>query len=68
MDAGFNPWIALCAGLMLGALLGYLLAARKTAALDATLAAEKAAQEEKLALLDDARDRMSHQFRSLARE
>jgi DNA recombination protein RmuC len=40
----------------------------QVAALGATLAAERAAQEEKLALLDDARDRMTHQFRSLAND
>jgi DNA recombination protein RmuC len=40
----------------------------QVAALDATLAAERAAQEEKLALLDDARDRMTHQFRALAND
>jgi DNA recombination protein RmuC len=68
--------------LAIGGLLGYLLALSRrsalveetaqlrsqVAALDATLAAERAAQEEKLALLDDARDRMTHQFRALAND
>jgi DNA recombination protein RmuC len=71
---------AVLAGLAIGGLLGYLVALSRrstlaeeaahlrsqVAALDATLAAERAAQEEKLALLDDARDRMTHQFRALA--
>ena len=68
MDAAFHPFVALLAGLAIGMLVGYLLAARNAAALAATLTAERAAQEEKLALLDDARDRMSHQFRTLANE
>jgi DNA recombination protein RmuC len=38
------------------------------ASLDATLSAERAAQEQKLALLDDARDNMTHQFRALAND
>ena len=38
------------------------------ASLDATLTAERAAQEQKLALLDDARDQMTHQFRALAND
>jgi DNA recombination protein RmuC len=73
---------ALLACLAVGGLLAYLIAlARRlpmgeetaqlrsqVAALDATLAAERAAQEEKLALLDDARDRMTHQFRALAND
>jgi DNA recombination protein RmuC len=63
-----NPLIALLAGLAVGALIGYLLAARRAAALGATLAAERASHEEKMALWDDARDRMSHQFRTLADE
>jgi len=64
--------------LAIGALAGYLVALNRraamaeqaaqlrsqVAALDATLAAERAAQEQKLALLDDARDRMTHQFRA----
>jgi DNA recombination protein RmuC len=71
---------AVLAGLAVGGLLGYLVALSRratlsedaaqlrsqVAALDATLTAERAAQEEKLALLDDARDRMTHQFRALA--
>jgi DNA recombination protein RmuC len=71
---------AALACLAIGGLLGYLIALSRrsalaeekaqlrsqVAALDATLAAERAAQEEKLALLDDARDRMTHQFRALA--
>jgi DNA recombination protein RmuC len=71
---------AVLAGLAMGGLLGYLVALSRratlseeaaqlrsqVAALDATLTAERAAQEEKLALLDDARDRMTHQFRALA--
>jgi DNA recombination protein RmuC len=63
-----NPLVAPLAGLAVGVLVGYLLAARRAAALAATLAAERAAHEEKLALWDDARDRMSHQFRTLADE
>src|ERR1700756_2145651 len=73
---------ALLAGLAVGGLLGYLIALvrrspmgeetaqlrSQVAALDATLAAERAAQEDKLALLDDARDRMTHQFRVLAND
>jgi DNA recombination protein RmuC len=71
---------AVMAGLAVGGLLGYLVAlSRRTtltaeaaqlrcqvAALDATLTGERIAQEEKLALLDDARDCMTHQFRALA--
>jgi DNA recombination protein RmuC len=73
---------AALACLAIGGLAGYLFALSRRAAiaeeaaqlrsqlaaLDATLAAERAAQEEKLALLDDARDRMTHQFRVLASE
>ena len=73
---------AVLACLLIGGLLGYLLALSRRSALveeaaqlrsqlaglDATLAAERAAQEEKLALLDDARDRMTHQFRALAND
>jgi DNA recombination protein RmuC len=68
--------------LAIGGLAGYLAALSRraamteeaaqlrsqVAALDATLAAERTAQEEKLALLDDARDRMTHQFRALAND
>ena len=78
--SGMVDLFALLACLAVGGLLGYLIAlARRSpmgeetaqlrsqvAALGATLAAERAAQEEKLALLDDARDRMTHQFRALA--
>jgi DNA recombination protein RmuC len=74
--------LAVLACLVIGGLLGYLIAMSRrsalaeetaqlrsqVAALGATLAAERAAQEEKLALLDDARDRMTHQFRSLAND
>ncbi|MCU1314343.1 MAG: recombination protein RmuC [Acidobacteriaceae bacterium] len=63
-----DPLFTLVAGLAVGALVGYLLAARRSASLAATLAAERASQEEKMALWDDARDRMSHQFRTLADE
>jgi DNA recombination protein RmuC len=63
-----NPLVTLVVGLAVGALVGYLLAARRAAALSATLDAERASQEEKLALWDDARDRMSHQFRTMADE
>jgi DNA recombination protein RmuC len=80
--SGMVDLFALLACLAIGGLLGYLIAlARRSpmgeetvqlrsqvAALDATLAAERAAQEEKLALLDDARDRMTHQFRALAND
>lgn len=73
---------AALACLAIGALAGYLFALNRRAAmaeqaaqlrsqiaaLDATLAAERAAQEQKLALLDDARDRMTHQFRILAND
>jgi DNA recombination protein RmuC len=73
---------AALACLAIGALAGYLAALSRqaamaeqaaqlrsqVAALDATLAAERAAQEQKLALLDDARDRMTHQFRALAND
>jgi DNA recombination protein RmuC len=78
--SGMVDLFALLACLAVGGLLGYLIAlARRSsmgeetvqlrsqvAALDATLAAERAAQEEKLTLLDDARDQMTHQFRALA--
>ncbi len=80
--SGMVDLFALLACLAVGGLLGYLIAlARRSpmgeetaqlrsqvAALDATLAAERAAQEEKLALLDDARDQMTHQFRALAND
>ncbi|HEY1964320.1 MAG TPA: DNA recombination protein RmuC [Acidobacteriaceae bacterium] len=80
--SGMVDLFALLACLAVGGLLGYLIAlARRSpmgeetaqlrsqvAALDATLAAERAGQEEKLALLDDARDRMTHQFRALAND
>jgi DNA recombination protein RmuC len=70
------------ASLVIGGLVGYLVALSRraalteetaqlrsqVAALDATLAAERTAQEEKLALLDDARDQMTHQFRALAND
>jgi DNA recombination protein RmuC len=73
---------AVLAALAIGGLAGYLFALNRraamaeqaaqlrsqVAALDATLAAERAAQEQKLALLDDARDRMTHQFRALAND
>lgn len=73
---------AALACLAIGGLAGYLAALSRRAAmveeaaqlrsqiaaLDATRAAERTAQEEKLALLDDARDRMSHQFRALAND
>jgi DNA recombination protein RmuC len=73
---------AVLACLIIGGLVGYLVALSRrppaaeeaaqlrsqVAALDATLAAERAAQEEKLALLDDARDQMTHQFRALAND
>jgi DNA recombination protein RmuC len=73
---------AALACLAIGALAGYLVALNRraamaeqaallrsqVAALDATLAAERGAQEQKLALLDDARDRMTHQFRALAND
>jgi DNA recombination protein RmuC len=73
---------AVLASLAIGGLAGYLFALHRraamaeqaaqlrsqVAALDATLAAERAAQEQKLALLDDARDRMTHQFRALAND
>jgi DNA recombination protein RmuC len=73
---------AVLASLAIGGLAGYLFALNRraamaeqaaqlrsqVAALDATLAAERAAQEQKLALLDDARDRMTHQFRALAND
>jgi DNA recombination protein RmuC len=73
---------AALASLAIGGLVGYLFAINRrmamaeqaaelrsqVAALDATLAAERAAQEQKLALLDDARDRMTHQFRALAND
>jgi DNA recombination protein RmuC len=54
-------------GPALDALRRELLEARTAAAgLEATLAAERAAAGQKLALLDDARDRMTHHFRALA--
>jgi DNA recombination protein RmuC len=70
------------ASLVIGGLVGYLVALSRRAALaeetaqlrsqvaaqDATLTAERTAQEEKLALLDDARDQMTHQFRALAND
>jgi DNA recombination protein RmuC len=73
---------AVLACLTIGGLVGYLVALSRqkaaaeeaaqlrsqVAALDATLSAERAAQEEKLALLDDARDQMTHQFRVLAND
>ena len=73
---------AVLASLAIGGLVGYLVALPRraalaeeaaqlrsqVAALGATLAAERAAQEEKLALLDDARDRMTHQFHALAND
>lgn len=40
----------------------------RAATAEATLAAERKSSEQKLALLDDARDRMSHQFRVLAND
>ena len=75
-------FFAALASLAIGGLIGYLLALRRSAALagetaqlriqlaslDATLTAERAAQEQKLALLDDARDSMTHQFRALAND
>jgi DNA recombination protein RmuC len=75
-------FFAALASLAIGGLIGYLIALRRSAALageaaqlrvqlaslDATLAAERAAQEQKLALLDDARDSMTHQFRALAND
>ena len=80
--SGMVDLFALLACLAVGGLLGYLIALvrrspmgeetaqlrSQVAALDATLAAERAAHEEKLALLDDARDRMTHQFRALAND
>lgn len=75
-------FFAALASLAIGGLIGYLIALRRSAALageaaqlriqlaslDATLTAERAAQEQKLALLDDARDSMTHQFRALAND
>ena len=75
-------FFAALASLAIGGLIGYLFALRRSAALageaaqlriqlaslDATLTAERAAQEQKLALLDDARDSMTHQFRALAND
>jgi DNA recombination protein RmuC len=75
-------FFAALACLAIGALAGYLAALSRraamaeeaaqlrsqVAALDATLATERTAQAEKLALLDDARDRMTHQFRALAND
>ncbi len=73
---------AALASLVIGGLVGYLIALSRRSApvqeaaqlrvqlasLDATLTAERAAQEQKLALLDDARDQMTHQFRALAND
>jgi DNA recombination protein RmuC len=73
---------AALAGLVIGGLLGYAIALSrrsalaeetaqlrsKVAALDATLVAERGAHDEKLALLDDARDRMTYEFRALAND
>jgi DNA recombination protein RmuC len=75
-------FFAALASLAIGGLIGYLMALRRSSALagetaqlrvqlaslDATLTAERAAQEQKLALLDDARDSMTHQFRALAND
>lgn len=68
MDAGLHTMVAAILGVLPGAAVGYLLGARRSAALEATLAAERRAQDEKLALWDAARDRMSHEFRTLASE
>jgi DNA recombination protein RmuC len=71
---------AALACLAIGALAGYLFALSRRAAmaeeaaqlraqhaaLEATLTAERAAQEQKLALLEETRDQMTHQFRALA--
>jgi DNA recombination protein RmuC len=71
---------AALACLAIGGLAGYLIALSRraamaeeagqlraqNAALEATLAAERAAQDQKLALLEDTRDQMTHQFRALA--
>ena len=68
--------------LAIGGLIGFLIALSRRSApaeeaaqlriqlacLDATLTAERASQEQKLALLDDARDQMTHQFRALAND
>src|SRR5690242_5946730 len=73
---------AILASLVIGVLGGYLFGLSRRAAtareaaelqaqlaaLNATLKAERAAHEEKLALLDDARDQMTHQFRALAND
>lgn len=73
---------AVLASLVIGALAGYLIALSRratlareaaeqraqNAALEATLASERTAQAEKLALLDQARDQMTHQFRALAND
>ncbi len=75
-------FFAALACLAIGGLAGYLAALSRraamaeeaaqlrsqVAALDAILATERTAQAEKLALLDDARDRMTHQFRALAND
>ncbi len=75
-------FFAALACLVIGGLAGYLAALSRRAAmaeeaaqlrsqvavLDATLATERTTQDEKLALLDDARDRMTHQFRALAND
>ncbi len=66
MDANLHTLVAAFLGLLPGAALGYLLGARRTAAMAATLQAERRGFEERLALWDDARDRMGHEFRSLA--
>jgi DNA recombination protein RmuC len=79
---GMGYFFGALACLAIGGLAGYLAALSRRAAmaeeaaqlrsqiaaLGATLAAERTAQEEKLALLDDARDRMTHQFRALAND
>jgi DNA recombination protein RmuC len=73
---------AVLASLVIGVLAGYLFGLSRRAAtaregaelqaqlaaLNATLTTERAAHEEKLTLLDDARDQMTHQFRALANE
>ncbi len=74
--------LAALACLAIGGVIGFLVALSRRSApaeeaaqlrvqlasLDATLTAERAAQEQKLALLDDARDSMTHQFRALAND
>jgi DNA recombination protein RmuC len=73
---------AALACLAIGGVIGFLIALSRRSApaeeaaqlrvqlasLDATLTAERTAQEQKLALLDDARDQMTHQFRALAND